>query len=246
MRVPRLYLDQPLALQQAVLLDKEASHYLTRVLRLRERAKVILFNGAGGEYLATLTATAPNATLLPEYFTEPLSESPLILHLAQGISRGERMHYAIQKAVELGVSTIQPIVSRYCEVKLDQERSSKRQLHWQGVAKSAAEQSGRTQLTPILPAVKLADWLTQTAPSPDHIGLVLDPRSTTRLSQLPAEPPCEVTLLIGPEGGLDETEIDNAVQAGFSTIQLGPRVLRTETAAVCALAAINLMWGDFR
>ncbi|TPW09220.1 MAG: methylenetetrahydrofolate reductase (NADPH), partial [Halothiobacillaceae bacterium] len=131
MRVPRLYLDQPLALQQAVLLDKEASHYLTRVLRLRERAKVILFNGAGGEYLATLTATAPNATLLPEYFTEPLSESPLILHLAQGISRGERMHYAIQKAVELGVSTIQPIVSRYCEVKLDQERSSKRQLHWQ-------------------------------------------------------------------------------------------------------------------
>jgi 16S rRNA (uracil1498-N3)-methyltransferase len=169
------------------------------------------------------------------------TESPLHVTLAQGVSRGERMDYTIQKAVELGVTRIVPLISERCEVRLEGERLTKRVQHWQAVAASACEQCGRNRVPPVLAPVPLNSWLAE----PVHgLRLVLNPLAPATLTSLSTPDDRLITLLIGPEGGLSDAEVKRAQQSGFVGIRLGPRILRTETAAVTALSALQMLWGD--
>ncbi len=247
MRVPRLHYPATLNTGQSLTLNKELSHYIARVLRLKEGARLTLFNGQGGEYAATLQRLQKTtARVHIDAFIDTQTDSPLSIHLIQGISRGERMQYAIQKAAELGAASLQPAFTARCEVKLDEERAKKRQEHWQSLANSACEQCGRTRLMLILPPKKLSACFTvDTQHSPQHARLVLDPNATTQLCDIQATPTM-VSLLIGPEGGLSDSEINHAKEQGFHGLKLGPRILRTETATVVALSVINLTWGDFK
>lgn len=238
MRIPRIFQPVPLAPDALVTLDRTAANHVTRVLRLKPGAELVLFNGEGGEYPAVLDAAA-TARLGAWRAVE--CESPLAITLVQGISRAERMDYTIQKAVELGVTRIVPVFAARSVVELRGERLQRRMQHWQGVVIGACEQCGRNRVPALDVAVDLSDWLR--APETQSLRLVLNHRATTTLSTLPR--PTASTLLIGPEGGLDESELAQAERAGFIGMRLGPRVLRTETAAVTALAALQTLWGDF-
>lgn len=214
--------------------------HAVQVLRLKPGALIRLFDGKGLEFEAELTTVEKRhsqARLLNRL--ENQSESPLKITLLQGVSRGERMDFAIQKAVELGVSTIVPVVTERCNVQLKQDRAQKRVDHWQGVLISACEQSGRAFL-PELAALNTLDEVLSSSES--ELKLVLDPRASQGFNEL--SPPQTLSLLIGPEGGLAEAEIDLAAQHGFTAVQFGPRILRTETAAVAALAVVQTLWGD--
>lgn len=242
MRIPRIHHAAPLATAISVELDDSAANHVARVLRLAIDAPLILFDGTGGEYEAvieTIDKRRVVARILAHHARE--REAPLELWLAQGISRGERMDYAVQKAVEIGVSRIVPLFTERCGVQLTGERLDKRAQHWQAVAISACEQCGRNRLPEIAAPRSLRVWLAETSPA---LRLVLDPEADTTLSSLGA-PTGAVTLLIGPEGGLADEEIAYAKQAGYVGLRLGPRILRTETAAVAALSALLARWGDF-
>ncbi len=240
MRIPRLYLPQTLNEGDVITLDDNTANHSVRVLRLKENAPVILFNGEGGEFEATIETIKKQVSVKVGRFIDVDRESSLHIHLVQGISRGERMDYTIQKAVELGITEITPVMTDRCVVKLGAERAQKRLEHWRGVMISACEQSGRTRIPELNPIQKLDDWMDQ----PRQInGLVLYHKATAHLSDI-TKPEEDITLLIGPEGGLDEAEIKHAVNKGFTEIQLGPRVLRTETAALTVLSAIQTLWGD--
>lgn len=241
MRIPRIYTPTPLQSGTTIELDDNAFSHAVRVLRLGEGAPLILFNGEGGEYEATLcdvqkkrACAAVGAHSLRE------CESPLHIILGQCISRGEKMDYTIQKAVELGVSEIVPLFSERCGVKLDQERSDKRTGHWQSTIISACEQSGRNRIPRIHTPQSLDIWLGNIDAS---CKLVLDPCASQSLPHLPT-PEMSVALLIGPEGGLSDAEIHLAVRNGFTGIRLGPRILRTETAGLVVLSSIQQLWGD--
>ncbi len=238
MRIPRIFLPVPLAAGALVTLDGTAANHLTRVLRLKPGAELVLFNGEGGEYPAVLEAAA-TARLGALRAVE--CESPLAITLVQGISRAERMDFTIQKAVELGVTHIVPVFAARSVVELRGERLQRRIQHWQGVIVGACEQCGRNRVPALDAAVDLSEWLRR-APAPS-LRLVLNHRATASLHTLPR--PTALTLLIGPEGGLEESELSQAERAGFIGMRLGPRVLRTETAAVAALAALQTLWGDF-
>ena len=243
MRVPRIFTDQQLTSQSQILLETEASHHLSQVLRLQSGAELKLFNGAGEEYVGILAQT--NNDRVSVKILELLRielDPPLQIILIIGISRGERMDFALQKAVELGVNSIQPIFTERCVVKLTGKRLTYRMEHWRKVIVNACEQSGRCRIPELQDAEKYATTLTQTRQG--HT-LLLDHRSQQTLWGLP-QPDASVTLLVGPEGGLSEDERALAKQQGFVSIKLGPRVLRTETAPLAAIAAIQAMWGDFR
>lgn len=240
MRIPRLYLSQPLKEGDVITLDDNTANHSVKVLRLRENAPVILFNGEGGEFEATIETIKKQVTVKVKQFIDVDRESALHIHLVQGISRGERMDYTIQKAVELGITEITPVMTDRCVVKLGAERAQKRLQHWQGVMVSACEQCGRTRMPKLNPVQKLDDWMDQPRQIP---GLVLYHKADKTLSDI-TKPEEDITLLIGPEGGLEEAEIKHAVNKGFTEIQLGPRVLRTETAALTVLSAIQTLWGD--
>lgn len=239
MRLTRCHLDLPLALGRLDLPEAQA-HYLGRVLRLAPGDAVQLFDGSGREYLGQI-AEVGKKTLSVE-LTEELPgqpDSPLRIHLGQGLSRGERMDWAIQKATELGVNEITPIVSERCEVRLKDERADKRLAHWRQVAISACEQCGRSTLPVIHPPVTLAEWLKD---CDAELKLVLHPVAEPLTSH---DKPARLAFLIGPEGGLSDAEVDQAKGAGFHAARLGPRVLRTETAPVVALSVAQQLWGDF-
>lgn len=241
LNIPRIYLPVPLQSAELVTLDKQAAQHVTRVLRMKPGAPLIVFNGQGGEYAASLEQeTRGVATVRVGDFVARDAESKLHVQLAQGISRGERMDYAIQKAVELGVAQIVPLFTEFCVVNMKEERAEKRLAHWQGVAISACEQCGRTCVPDILPPRPLHEFLTQTQAS---LKIVFDPYSTQHLAQL-SPPSGDITILIGPEGGLSDAETLVAKKFGFTAVQLGPRMLRTETAPVAALAAVQTLWGD--
>lgn len=242
MRIPRIYLPIPLASGASVTLNANAANHVIRVLRLKPGAPLVLFNGLGGEYEAVLHNMDRNrAEVSVGNYIAFETESPLHVTLAQGVSRGERMDYTIQKAVELGVTKIVPLISERCEVRLEGERLTKRVQHWQAVAASACEQCGRNRVPPVLVPVSLSSWLAESA---HGIRLVLNPLAPATLTTL--SKPCDylITLLIGPEGGLSDAEVKHAQQSGFEGIRLGPRILRTETAAVAALSALQMLWGD--
>lgn len=240
MRVSRFYLDAPLA-QGEQLLEGDLAHYIGRVLRLGPGAPVQVFNGSGQEWPGEVLEVGKRQVRLA--LAQPiagLAESPLRIHLGQAISRGERMDWAIQKAVELGVSQITPLFTERCEVRLQGERAEKRQQHWQQIAISACEQCGRSQIPYIEPPIALADWLASLDAS---LKLVLHHRTDQDLRSFPA--PASLGLLVGPEGGLSAAEIDQAQAAGFHAARFGSRVLRTETAPIVALSIAQQLWGDF-
>lgn len=225
-------------------LPEPAVRHVVRALRLQPGDLLTVFDGRGGEYDATLARSARNeAWVQVEMFREREAESALAITLVQGISRGERMDYAIQKAVELGVHTIVPVFNERSVVQLKGDRADRRQAHWQGVARSACEQCGRNRVPGLHMPVSFTEWLDTW--NGGGQGLALSPTAQRCLAELPA-PEQPITVLIGPEGGLTDNELHLACARGFDTVRLGPRVLRTETAAVAVLAALQTLWGDFR
>jgi len=248
-RVPRVYLDQTLHSGAELALDKAAAHYLVSVLRLRANDSLIVFNGSGGEYTATLqSATNKQATIAVGSHSSGVEPSPVKIVLAIGLSRGERMDWVIQKAVELGANEIIPLFTERCEVKLKGERALKKLGHWQQIAISACEQSQRNDVPVIKPAQALSEFLASSAaPANSDIKLILDPRAEKSLSNTllnQASTAKTIVLLSGPEGGLSEGEIALAQQQGVVSVGLGPRVLRTETAPLVALSIVQALLGD--
>lgn len=242
MPISRIYQPVALANSMTLQLDEKASHHLARVLRAKENETIILFNGDGYEYEAKITQIHKKFVEVSIFSAiEKNTESPIELCLAQGIARGEKMDFIVQKAVELGVKKIVPLVTERCNVRLDQEREEKRRLHWQAVIISACEQSGRTVLPQLLPPQTLADWL---ASEKVDYGLVLSPHHKGELAEIAFSPRAKIALLIGPEGGLSEQEVQVAINKGFLPLNLGPRILRTETATIAALAILQANYGD--
>ena len=241
----RLFVSADLINGTDVTLEGDRARYLGRVLRLRVDDEITVFNGTGPEWAATITGmTKSAATLAIGESSDVRAESPLKIHLVQGISRGERMDYVVQKATELGVKRISPVLTEYGVVKLDAKRAEKRREHWQGVAASACEQSGRTRLPLIDAPLTLKEWF-GAKPADADVDLILTPGAHTPLPQIPA-PATKVCILIGPEGGFSHTEYEDAEVSGFTAVSLGPRILRTETAAAAALAVMQAAGGDLR
>jgi len=245
-RVPRIYLPGVLSAGQSTELDAQATVHLTKVLRLRVGDALVVFNGEGGEYEARVSAVERRSVSIQlGKALDRNVESPLKLVLVQGVSRGERMDYTVQKAVELGVNQIVPVNTERTVVNLKGDRLIRRQLHWQAVVNGACEQSGRNVVPEVRPIVSLQQWLDESESDPGSgLKLVLHHRAQTSLVDLP-KPERAVTVLIGPEGGLAASEIKAAELAGYVPLCLGPRVLRTETAAVAALSVLQWLWGDF-
>jgi len=245
MRTPRFYEPQPLAENTSLTLSDDATQHI-RVLRLNVGDYITLFNGqkndkGNGEYLAKLTEVQKRTCQVNiESFQETNNESPLHLHLGQVISRGDRMEFVIQKAVELGVNEITPLISERCGVKLNAERMAKKQQQWQKIAIAACEQSGRNVVPTIHPTQSLTQWCEF-----DLVccKLTLHPRAKYSINTLPNEIE-HVRLLIGPEGGLSDDEISLTETLDFTETLLGPRVLRTETAALTAITALQCRFGD--
>ncbi|MBC52839.1 MAG: 16S rRNA (uracil(1498)-N(3))-methyltransferase [Gammaproteobacteria bacterium] len=240
MRLSRFYTDHPLVADTDVVLDGDQAHYLGKVLRVKPGQQCLLFNSRDGEFLAEVTDVSKREVRL--HVLEPRDATPdsvLSVHLGLGLSRGERMDYAIQKATELGVTEITPLFTEFSEVKLSHERADKRAAHWQKVAISASEQCGRCSVPAINSPIMLNDWVSD---APAGQGFMLDHTGTEGFT---GAAPSAVWLLVGPEGGTSDTEKNLAIAAGFTTVRLGPRVLRTETAPVVALTALQLKWGDF-
>ncbi len=241
MRPPRLHHPGPLRGAGAELELPEAARRHLRVLRLRPGAELRLFDGQGGEWRARLLAQG-RARLLEHLPVE--RESPLAVELAQALARGERMDWALQKAVELGVAALAPVATARCGLRLEGERAARRLRHWRAVVAAACEQCGRNRLPPVAPPRPLAAWLAELGgPGPGELRLALSPGAGAALGELP-RPTGPVRLLVGPEGGLAPEELAAARAAGFRPLALGPRVLRTETAGPAALAALQALWGD--
>lgn len=240
----RFFTNSPLAINTSLQLSENAAAHATRALRLDAGDSAIVFNGDGFDYECTLTSVKKNSvTVKVMNATAIHNESPLNITLLQAISSGDRMDFTIQKAVELGVKNIQPITSQRSVVKLSAERAEKRTEHWQNVAISACEQSGRAWVPHVATPLSLQNWLGQN-PKNDASRILLNPIGAKRLSEF-AKPASEIQLLIGAEGGLSKEEIELAASHGFQSIVLGPRILRTETAALTAISAMQLLWGDF-
>jgi 16S rRNA (uracil1498-N3)-methyltransferase len=242
MRLTRVHVTGALAAGGRRTLEGDAANHIARVLRLRPGDALTLFDGGGGEHAARIEEVRQGAVIVTVgERADPARESPLQLTLAQGVSRGERMDWVVQKATELGVSRIVPVLTERSVVKLDARQSQRKLQHWQGIAVAACEQSGRDRIPEIAAPRGLHDLLGDLRPGVTR--LLLSPAAGLRLGQLPA-PEGEVVVLIGPEGGLAQTEQRAALAAGFAAVGLGPRVLRTETAAVAALTLLQHRFGD--
>lgn len=243
MRVPRIYLPIRLQVGATVSLDDKAFGHVVRVLRLQPGAALVLFDGNGHAVMATLVEVSKHTAQAQVLEASPNdSADPLSMLLIQGISRGDRMDYTVQKAVELGVNAIQPVFTERSGVDLIGERLQRKLNHWQGIIISACEQCGQNQLPTLHLPLPLTACLTQSSLS--GLRLVLDPAAERGLRSF-AAPTNAVALLIGPEGGLSAAEVTLAYQQGFRGVRLGSRILRTETAGIAALAAVQTLWGDW-
>lgn len=242
MRLRRVYVDAPLVAGTRVTLEGGVASHVTRVLRLRVGEALTVFNGSGGEYASRIEqAHGGRVTVAIGEACAIERESPLTLTLAQGVSRGERMDLVVQKATELGMSALVPVLTERSVVRLAAQQADRRLNHWRAIAIAACEQSGRNRLPSIAPPVPLTDLLRSA--SDGSTRLLLSPGATATLADVPRLVTA-VTVLIGPEGGLAEAEQQAAVAAGFSPVRLGPRVLRTETAAIAALTLLQREFGD--
>ncbi|MDV6315596.1 16S rRNA (uracil(1498)-N(3))-methyltransferase [Idiomarina sp. HP20-50] len=241
MRVPRIYHPDPINLKTETELSSDAFQHLIKVLRLNVGDNIVLFNGDGHNYDASITSIQKkSAHFIATSYQVNNSESPIRVHLAQVISRGDRMDFVLQKSVELGATEITPLFSERCGVKLSGDRLEKKQQQWQKIVQSACEQCGRSVVPPVKPAQQLNDFVQ----SPfEGLKLTLDPTATKPLSSF-NDADKGIQLLIGPEGGFSEAEVHAAEQHGFKPMRLGPRILRTETAALSALTAVQYQFGD--
>ena len=241
----RLFVRDSLAPHTQLQMGADSTRYLGRALRLKNGAQLTVFNGEGGEYIATILSIAKSTSILSiGEQIEPNTESPLNVHLVQGVSRGERMDFVVQKATELGVKRITPILTDHGVVKLDADRAAKRRDHWQKISESACEQCGRVQPPLIDESIPFKSWFGSRTSDAD-IDIILRPDAPVTLASLPA-PTTKVCLLIGPEGGFSNNEYEDADVAGCTSVSIGPRILRTETAAVAAIAVVQSLWGDLR
>lgn len=242
MQIPRVYQAGKIQKGEALTLTEFACKHVIQVLRLNVGDPLILFNGTGVDFTATISAISKkHATVMIDDQRPGLPESALSIHLGQAISRGERMDYSIQKSVELGVAEITPLFTERCGVKLSGERLEKRLAHWQHVVISACEQSGRSVIPVIHPPLSLGAWLDSLTGE----GVVCDPESNTLLATLPVNSG-QIALLIGPEGGLSQEETQLAHKNHLKRVSLGPRVLRTETAGMVAITLLQGKFGDLK
>ena len=257
MRNPRIYLNQAMKVGDTLLLSDDAFGHTVRVLRLKEGDMVTLFNGNVSNNLSTdtvydeceyqgklINVSKKNAEIIIIECQKKIIESPVNIHLGQGISRGERMDFTLQKSVELGVNTITPLFTQRCGVKLSGERLEKKREQWQKIIISACEQSGRCTVPTVTTPISLQSWLQQESSA---LKLNLHPKAEHSIMTIPSQQPKDkprVRLLIGPEGGLTNEEIGLANNAEFVDVLLGPRILRTETAALTAITAIQCRFGD--
>ncbi|GLT14974.1 16S rRNA (uracil(1498)-N(3))-methyltransferase [Vibrio algivorus] len=241
MRIPRIYHPQAIEQLGEIHLSEDAAGHVGRVLRMTQGQEVLLFDGSGAEFPAVIISVSKkNVAVKIKERIERSIESPLNLHLGQVISRGDKMEFTIQKAVELGVNTITPLISERCGVKLNAERFEKKLQQWQKIAIAACEQCGRNIVPVVRPLMQLEQWC---AEDYDGLKLNLHPRAKYSINTLPA-PVSKVRLLIGPEGGLSDEEIQMTEQYQFEETLLGPRVLRTETAGLSAITALQVRFGD--
>jgi len=242
MRLTRVYVNTPLEAGTRITLEGSAASHITRVLRLRVGADLTLFNGQGGEHAAQIDKAHGGMVTVAVGEPEPSErESPLVLTLAQGLSRGERMDWVVQKATELGVTRLVPLLTERSVVRLDAQQADRKMNHWRAIAIAACEQCGRNRLPQVAAPVALQDFLHAAAPAAAR--LLLSPAAGQRIADLTGAPRA-VTVLIGAEGGLTQQEQEAAAGAGFTTVRLGPRVLRTETAAIAALTVLQQKFGD--
>ncbi|MBK1643339.1 16S rRNA (uracil(1498)-N(3))-methyltransferase [Thiocapsa imhoffii] len=242
MRQPRIYVEDSLAPGGVLQLAPEPARHLTQVLRLQQDAPLVLFNGDGHDYRAQIIHIERSAVRVRILAAgEPEPRHPLAITLSLGVSKGERMDVALQKAVELGVARISPLFTERSQVRLSGARLERRQNHWRGVLIAACEQSGRRRVPRLDPAAPFRDWLDGQGEG----GWLLDPTARQPLASA-APPDARITLLVGPEGGLGPREREQARAAGFTGVHLGPRILRTETAPLAAIAIIQALWGDLR
>jgi 16S rRNA (uracil1498-N3)-methyltransferase len=242
MRLTRVYLDALLEPGTRVALRGSAASHVTRVLRLRPGDALTLFNGRGGEYPGSIDKShAGEVTVAVGEERTVERESPVALTLAQGVSRGERMDLVVQKATELGVSCIVPLLTERSVVRLDVQQAARKVAHWRGIAIAACEQSGRNRVPEVATPLALREFVRDAARA--GARLLLSPAAQLRLDDVPP-PVTQATVLIGPEGGLSESEEQLARAAGFTPVRLGPRVLRTETAAIAALTLLQRKFGD--
>lgn len=240
MRISRLYLPVSFASGEQVELDEDSAHYLRTVLRLKKSADITVFNGQGGEWQGTVIEIHRKRVVISvSDWVDRSAESPLKVILGQAVSRSDRMDMAVQKAVELGVNRISPLLTERCVVQLKGEKTQHKMQHWNRIVQNAAEQSGRT----LLPEVDQPAVLDQWVSDQDGLKIFLDPHADQSLPELQPQTG-QVTLLSGPEGGFTDQERQIAKDAGFVPIKLGKRILRTETASLTALAAVQLLWGD--
>lgn len=239
--MPRFYLPTALAPHTTLNLPDNIIRHI-HVLRLNAGDSITLFNGTGNDFAATLqTIGKRHAECHIHAQRQPENESPLAITLVQAVSSGERMDFTLQKSVELGVRAIQPIISERCVVRLSGDRADKRVQRWQDIVIAACEQSGRSIVPTVLPIVSFSDYLRQ---MPPELHLMMSLRRATTLRDI-APAPQTLRLMIGPEGGWTPAEEQAALEAGVQTITLGKRVLRTETASLAVLAAMQVLWGDF-
>ncbi len=240
--MPRFYIDLPLSIGQSFDLPESVARHV-QVLRLQPSEEIILFNGQGGEFTAQIAAMGKKTVSVDVLsFADVDRESPLKITLVQAISAADRMDYTVQKAAELGVAVLQPVISQYCQQRYSGERAEKRLAHWQAIAASAAEQCGRTRLLEIRPILTLAQFLA--LPNAGELKLLLCPTGAVAWASLP-EKVASVCVLIGPEGGYSSEEDDLAIAAGYTSVLLGPRILRTESVAPVIAGLLQSRYGDF-
>lgn len=243
MRVPRLFIDVPLTTGEIINLPRDKAHHISHVLRMRLGDSIKLINDSGDEYQSKIIEISKkNSQIEIGKSIRITNESPLTINLCLAVARGQHMDFSIQKAVELGVKNIIPVISEFSNVKIQDDRVSNKLSHWQNIIISATEQCGRSYLTQIQKPVSLTEWLSiETSKS----RLILHPESHQSMSSF-SLPDDELTLMIGPEGGFSDAEVEHAQENGCKPISLGPRILRAETAVVCAVSNAQQLWGDLK
>ncbi len=241
----RFYHSENLELKHVVELGTQTHIHATKVLRLKVGDQFALFNGDGFDYVARVIELSKHNTsveIVDRY--EVNHESPLKITLSQGLAAGDKMDWIIQKAVELGIQSIQPLLTERSIVKLDRERADKKLEHWRTVAISACEQTGRSIIPDISSPVHLTQWLSNQNPITDSLKLILTPAKAQNINHL-EKPSSPVIFMVGPEGGFSEKEMNLALSSTFIPVNFGKRVLRTETASIVALSIMQNLWGDF-
>lgn len=244
MRLIRIFCDTPLSAGSTVALSSAGAYHVARVLRMRAGAPLVVFDGSGVDHHGEIVEVDGDKVMVQlRHHTPGMAESPLRISLVQGVSRSERMDWTLQKATELGVAAIAPVLTARSVVRLDEKQATKKQAHWRGIVTGACEQCGRSRTPSVSAPVALRDYFANVRK--EGMRLVLSPSAPASLAGI-ASLPSRVELLIGPEGGLDDDEIAAAQKSGFMPVRLGPRVLRTETAAVVALTVLQALWGDLQ